>query len=122
MYQLLHLLSSGTVGGTLCPGQQVSYSCSASTLLWTGSAFSGMCPPADSITLDAAGSQVGDTLSCGVFNANVTDIRPGLISGRVIDSNLIFTVDATSLTNGSDITCQNNIGTVERFTINIQGE
>ena len=89
---------------------------------WTGSAFNGMCPPTNRILLVAADRQVGDTLTCGVFNATVTNIRAGALAGLVIDSNLTFTVTTTSLMNGSTVMCQNsNQQTEVTYVINIQG-
>ena len=119
---------SDAAGDTLCPGQQVSYSCSLLTAhIWTGSAFTGMCPQAtpiaDSITLVAADRTVGDVLECGIFNATVTNITPAQAGLRNIDSNVTFTPTTNMPTNRSVVICQDpNQMELERHTINIQGE
>ena len=105
----------------------MSYSCSElTTHIWTGSAFTGMCPTAtpiaDGITLVASDRREGDELECGIFNATVTSITTGVGVMR-IDSNLTFTPTTTVPTNGSVVVCQDGLQMeLERHTINIQGE
>ena len=123
----MHVSLSDAAGDILCPGQQVSYSCSATaTNIWTGSAFSGMCPSAtpisDGITLVANDRTVGDELMCGMFNATVTNITSA-IGVQNIASSLTFTPTTTLPTNGSTVACQDaNRVDVVTHTINIQGE
>ena len=109
---------SDVVGGALCPGQPVSYSCSGSTSIhWMGSAFNELCTSANNITLLAANSTVGDTLGCGAFNATITSI-----DSLDIASNLTFTATSALPMDRSHIICRNaNLQIVEAYAINIQG-
>lgn len=108
-----------TAGDILCPGQRVSYSCSASTSIhWMGSAFNGMCPSVNDITLLAANSTEGGNIGCGVFNATITSI-----TGFDIASNLTFTATSALPIDGSHIVCRDaNLQIVEAYAINIQCE
>jgi len=118
--QLMFLLCySDEADDVLCPGQHVSYSCSASTAIhWMGSAFDGLCPTATNITLVAANSTVDNTLGCGVFDATITSI-----TGLDISSNLTFTATSSLPMDGSHIICRDaNLLIVEAYAINIQGE
>ena len=125
---LIMCLSLPDAAGDIhCPGRQVSYSCSDITAhIWTGSAFSGMCPSAefrDGIILTAAARTVGDELECGMFNATVTNITDLLGSVRRIASELAFTPTPTMPINGTTVVCQDAGGAaIETHTINILGE
>ena len=116
---MFFIFYSDEAGDILCPGQPVSYSCSASTAIhWMGSAFDQLCPSANNITLLAANSTVGDTLGCGVLDATITSV-----TGLNISSNLTFTATSTLPMDGSHIICRDaNLLIVEAYAINIQGE
>lgn len=84
-----------------CPGDPVSINCTRAVgfVLWSGSAFTGMCPDQnDTIRLDS----MGQSASCGAFTATVTEFMPGQVA-NTIDSRLDFT--AASDLNGAEIDC-----------------
>ena len=125
---LFSLSHSDAAGDTLCPGRQASYSCSSiDSHIWTGSAFTGMCPGTrpvpNALLLRERDRRVNDVLECGIFNATVTNITT-VVAVQVIFSDLTFTPTTTLPTNGSTVICQDGAQqrTFEAHTINIQGE
>ena len=111
--------------GQFCPGERVSsFSCTTElTHIWSGSALDSQCPsgsPSDVITL-SSGLNVGDTVPCGIFTANVTDITSVMGGNSLLSSTISFT--ASSDLDGTEVMCRDgNQDEVERYPITIVGK
>ena len=122
---LLTLLVSGFhTLGQFCPGERVSsFSCTTEiSHVWSGSALAGQCPtasPSDVIVLSSA-LNVGETVSCGIFTANITNIAT-VMGDTLLSSTISFT--ASSDLDWTEVVCTDgNQAEVESYSITIIGE
>ena len=122
---LLTLLVSGFhTLGQFCPGERVSsFSCTTElTHVWSGSALAGQCPtasPSNEIVLTTA-LNVGDTVTCGIFTANITNIAT-IMGNILLSSTISFT--ASSDLDGTTVVCRDAAQVdVESTSITIIGE
>ena len=111
--------------GQFCPGERVSsFSCTTeATHAWFGSALAGQCPsgnPSDGIVLTTAFNSEGDTVSCGIFTASVTNITP-MVGNTLLSSTISFT--ASSDLDGTTVVCRDAAQVdVESTSITIIGQ
>ncbi len=73
-------------------------------VVWQGTAFTGQCEN-DNITVSAALSAVGNTVTCGTFTANVTSLTSGTFVTNV-DVNLMFQTNVSL--NGTTVLCEDS--------------
>ena len=113
--------------GQFCPEERVSsFSCTTElTHTWSGSALAGQCPSSnpiinDVITVTTALSE-GDTVPCGIFTANVTNITPMMGGNTLLSSTISFI--ANSSLEGTEVVCADGTPTeVESYPITIIGK
>ena len=122
---MLTLLVSGFhTLGQFCPGERVSsFSCTTEiSHVWSGSALDGRCPtasPSDGIVLSSA-LNVGDTVPCGIFTANITNIAI-VMGDTLLSSTISFT--ASSDLDGTEVVCTDSTMTeVESYSIMVVGK
>ena len=112
--------------GQFCPGERVSsFSCTTElTQVWSGTALAGQCPsnnPNDVITLSSAFNLEGDTVLCGIFTTNVTNITPIMGGNTLLSSTISFT--ASSDLDGTEVVCwDGNQAEVQSYPITIIGK
>ena len=88
-----------------CPGQTVELLCrNPGGVVWQGTAFTGQCEN-DNITVSAALSAVRNTVTCGMFTANVTSLTPGTFVDTV-NVNLMFQTNVSL--NGTTVLCEDS--------------
>ena len=70
----------------MCPGDLISYTCipasPGSIHIWRGTVFSGQCSGEDILisSLSSSTDEIGESGSCGVFTATVTNVTNGISS------------------------------------------
>ena len=113
--------------GQFCPGERVSsFSCTTElTHTWSGTALDGQCPSGNPVTNDvivlSSALSVGDTVPCGIFTANVTNITTPMMGGNALLSSTISFIANSSL-DGTEVVCTVTQTEVERYPIMIIGK
>ena len=110
--------------GQFCPGERVSsFSCTTELIhLWSGSALAGQCPANEIIltTASSATNEVGETVTCGIFTANITNIAT--IMGDILLSSTISFIASSDL-NWTEVVCRDgNQAEVENYPIMVVGK
>ncbi len=91
-------------------------------MTWQGTAFTGQCPnESDTITVAAAQAVVGNTTTCGIFIANVSDLTPSTVPGvNIVIVSLTFRADVSlnwTTVQCEDIDLQNTLEVDELLDI-----
>ena len=106
-----------------CPGDSVSISCTTTTLLiWQGSALTGQCNENNILLYSLTVENISDTFVCGDFTAtltNLTSMTIGTTTQVILVSSLAVT--ATPSLDGTTITCNNLLNTIENVQLTVPG-
>ena len=122
-YQNSSFVSGLLTLGQFCPGERVSsFSCTTELVhVWSGSALDGQCPVINDVIILSTSLDEGDTVPCGIFTANVTNITSVTGGNSLLSSTISFT--ASSDLDGTQVVCTDgNQAEVERYPIMIIGE